>query len=146
MKTIGKAINIIYRNIQTYINGELAAYGITISEVGIFMTLYREDGIRQEQIVKEVGVDKAAITKAVAGMEKKGMLYREADPKDKRAKLVYLTRKGRDIEPKITRVLEECNAIITKELNLSDSTVLYDFLDDLVNATYELKKGTHHEK
>lgn len=140
-KTIGKAINIIYRNIQAYINFELSDYGITISEVGILMSLYRHDGIRQEQIVRDVGVDKAAIAKSIAIMEKKGFVYREQDVEDKRAKLVYLTELGKENETNIKNVLERCNNKIAKELNVSDMEVIYKFLDDLVVATNSLKKG-----
>ena len=40
-------------------------------------------------------------------MERNGLLYREADPSDRRAQLIYLSAIGHEVKPTVLHILEE---------------------------------------
>lgn len=54
-----------------------------------------EEGLRIGEIAERAGVSKQAISQQVTYLEKHGYLRVEPDPDDSRARLVYLTRRGR---------------------------------------------------
>jgi len=75
----------------------------TLSEDGLsdatalpLVTLLRDgDGIRQGELAERVGVENTALVRILDGLERGGLIARDADPSDGRAKLVSLTAAGR---------------------------------------------------
>lgn len=56
-----------------------------------------QDGQFQQQLADRIFKDKAAITRLVDGLGKKGLVCRMADDKDRRQKKVYLSRTAEDL-------------------------------------------------
>lgn len=119
MKSIGKNISILYRQFNIFLNHELENTDITATELMYLGTLFRQDGITQDDLVKEYCIDKAATARTILGMEKKNLVYREPDSEDKRAKRVFLTEKAdryRDLIADIQKKwMEEINVEISEE-------------------------------
>ena len=57
--------------------------------------LYIADGRKQQELADIIGIDKAAVTRALARLERNGYIRRTADERDGRATRVFLTPKGR---------------------------------------------------
>ncbi len=55
---------------------------------------FKKDGQFQQQLADRTYKNKAAITRLIAGLEKKELVHRVEDDQDKRQKRVYLTDKG----------------------------------------------------
>ncbi|MBM4311038.1 MAG: MarR family transcriptional regulator [Deltaproteobacteria bacterium] len=55
---------------------------------------FRQNGQFQQQLADRTYKDKAAITRLVDGLEKRGLVIREEDNTDRRQKKIYLTEKG----------------------------------------------------
>ena len=51
-------------------------------------------GITQDELAKASCVDKAAVTRVIQTLEKKGVVERRADETDKRANRIYITDKA----------------------------------------------------
>ena len=60
----------------------------------------------QQELVEDMGVDKAAVTRLVAGLEKAGYVIRTADPKDGRAKVIQATEAALQVKDDVI-ALEE---------------------------------------
>lgn len=56
-----------------------------------------QDGQFQQQLADRTMKDKAAITRLIDGLEKKGLVRRMADEKDRRQKKVYLSGNAEDL-------------------------------------------------
>lgn len=97
---IGKA----YQTLLNQLNSALKEAGvdITASEYLVLRALYTAEGIQQCEIAQMVGKDKAAVCRCVAGLEKKGLVRTESV--SHKCLRVFLTEKGRDIEPKVMEV------------------------------------------
>lgn len=54
----------------------------------------RHPGDRQDKLVEDLCVDKTTVAHQIQYLEKKGFIYRESDPNDKRCKRVYPTPKA----------------------------------------------------
>lgn len=54
------------------------------------------EGIRLTELAEKAGITKQAMSELVNDLERLGYLMRTADPRDRRAKLISFTDKGRD--------------------------------------------------
>lgn len=61
----------------------------------VLRSLNTERGVRLGSLVESSGVTKQAISQQVAYLQERGYVVVEPDPTDSRAKLVWLTEKGR---------------------------------------------------
>ncbi|MCR4265082.1 MarR family winged helix-turn-helix transcriptional regulator [Nitratireductor sp. ZSWI3] len=52
-------------------------------------------GTAQSALIERMGISKQAVQQLVDGLEAEGILYRDADPRDRRARIVRHTEKGR---------------------------------------------------
>ncbi len=95
---IAKFVGILNRKFQAYINYSFKDIDISFSEYIFLLNLYDNEGINQEELSTMLFIDKAATTRVIQSLEKKGFLKRKPCDKDKRAKKIYFTEKEEIIE------------------------------------------------
>lgn len=81
---------------HNFVNERVANLEITSSEFSYLKQLVNNDGALQDIIVKNTCVDKAATTRIAQSLEKKDIIKRVRNEKDKRNFNVYLTEKGKN--------------------------------------------------
>ena len=96
---------------------------ITPEQFGILFFLSREDGMYQRQLAKITLKDRPNITRLVDILEKKGFVYREIDPDNRRIFKIFITEEGRkqvaEIHPLLLEIQNKAIAgITTEELEL----------------------------
>jgi len=69
--------------------------GISPTRLRLLDELYRVDGVSQNVLQRKIGIDPAAVTRHLRGLEEKGMIVRRTHPDDSRATLVSLSDHGR---------------------------------------------------
>lgn len=67
---------------------------ITSTQAKVLFQVYKFQNYRPSDIGKILNVDNSTITRMVDRLEKKGLIQRIADPKDRRSFLLDLTEKG----------------------------------------------------
>jgi DNA-binding MarR family transcriptional regulator len=111
-QSIGKLISCLYRNSQVYLGKELEQYHIGSGQFSFLMALYHEEGITQECLAYYLKVDKATSARAVKKLVRAGLVKRKKDLQDKRKLKVFLTKKGKRMEPEIKEISSEWTAIL----------------------------------
>ena len=66
--------------------------------IGILADLWEKDGIIQQDLAISIVKDKATIARALELMERKNIIVRIKDEKDKRNKKIFLTYKGTQLQ------------------------------------------------
>ena len=132
-QSLGRLVAILYRKKQMYVNTRLKDVGITSGEVGFLMSLYRKEAQTQEALCTALHIDKAAATRALHILEKKGYVYREQDSLDRRCKRIYLTNKARDIEKTVQTVMHRWSEIIAQSLGEERYQELCSILEQINN-------------
>jgi DNA-binding MarR family transcriptional regulator len=66
----------------------------------------RQNGQFQQQLADRTYKDKAAITRLIDGLQKRGLVMREEDSTDRRQKKIYLTEKGQKLMTELFPVAE----------------------------------------
>jgi DNA-binding MarR family transcriptional regulator len=127
-ESIGKWISTIYRRSQIYINKELAQYNLSSSQFLVLLNLDNTDEVHQLTVSHELHLDKATITRAVNKLMKEGYITRKIDPSDKRAYVLKITKKGRNLVPEIRKVLNRTSHIFLTGFSAQEKAVALELL------------------
>lgn len=75
----------------------LAPLDLKIAHLDVLMNLYRHPGSSQHDLARRLLVGRSNITMLLPQMEKRNLLHREGDTKDKRVMRLYLTAEGESL-------------------------------------------------
>ena len=121
-------ISVLYRQFQIYINNNTKDLQISASEYIFLMEMYKNDNISQEQLSKNLIIDKSATARAIKSLEEKEYIIRKKDDNDKRTNRIKLTKKGIEIKDRLSNLLEEWNNEITSDI---DKNLLNTVIDTI---------------
>jgi DNA-binding MarR family transcriptional regulator len=104
-------------------------YGIGVPEWRVLATLGQYRGMTAKQIGAHSRMHKTKVSRAVAGLEERGFLSREANPADMREAFLALTPEGdriyRDLVPEVMNFAAALTADLTsQERQLFDNLLL----------------------
>jgi len=85
----------------------LSEIGLHTGQEMLLMHLWRNDGCIQTDLVDELCVQPATITKSLDRLEAAGLVQRRADADDRRVSRVYLTDAGRALHKKVEAIWQE---------------------------------------
>ncbi|MEE3462329.1 MAG: MarR family transcriptional regulator [Lachnospiraceae bacterium] len=121
MNQAGTYISVLMRQLNLFFSHELSEVEITASELMYLSQLYTRDGLTQDELSTKISVDKAATTRTIQGMEKKGLVVRRSNEKDHRSKCVYLTDKAKQMEGHIREIQKKWSDYIMQDMTVSEA-------------------------
>ncbi|OGI03531.1 MAG: hypothetical protein A2Y25_10800 [Candidatus Melainabacteria bacterium GWF2_37_15] len=97
-ETLDHTISTVVQLIKNSLFREFKAknHNITPEQWGVLAKLHHEDGICQKQIADSLVKDKPTTTRILDLLEKKNLIIRISDDKDRRKFRVYLTQDGKN--------------------------------------------------
>ena len=125
---VSRKINEIQRCSMLYRNSMSEETGIGGHAFSYMFRIYHHPGLRQDELRKEMHVNKSNVTRVLAHLEEKEMIYRTVDPTDRRAVNVYLTPKGEQLIPKLRKIVKTWNEQLSQSF---DETEWEDFMKKL---------------
>lgn len=85
----------------------LSTVGLHAGQEFILMHLWNNDGCMQGELVDEICVQPATITKSLDRLEAAGFVERRPDDEDRRVSRVYLTAQGRALQLQVDALWHE---------------------------------------
>jgi DNA-binding MarR family transcriptional regulator len=76
------------------------------------MRLFHEDGINQKNLSNYLQMDKATTTRAIKKLVDEGYIFRQKDKEDKRSYRIFLSEKGKRLEPYMKNIASGWNDIL----------------------------------
>ncbi|NMA63132.1 MAG: MarR family transcriptional regulator, partial [Syntrophomonadaceae bacterium] len=93
--------------------------------------LWDENGQTARQLADRLYVDGSTMTGLLDRMERKGLVERHHNSKDRRALKVVLTNKGRELEEPLNQIIEDTNRKALQTLDDSEVNTLRKLLHNL---------------
>ncbi|WMW24146.1 MarR family transcriptional regulator [Methanolobus sediminis] len=124
----GKFISYLHRYGQIYIDKKMEPYGIGSGQFSFLVQLYHEDGVNQECLSNYLKIDKATTTRAIKKLVDEGYVFKKIDEKDRRSYRIFLTDKGKRLEPDMKKIATEWENILFSNL---DRTQREDIISSL---------------
>ena len=109
-------------------NFRSGGYDITVEQWRVLVNLWNREGQSQRELAEAVHKDKTGMTRILTGMEKRDLVVRTPDKADGRNNLIYLTRKGRELQQALVvltrKTLDEAlHGIAEEELERSKNVL-----------------------
>ncbi|TVY10916.1 MarR family winged helix-turn-helix transcriptional regulator [Paenibacillus cremeus] len=112
--TIPRWVSLLYRYSQMYIGDRLKHFDIGRGQHIFLNSLYKEDGLTQEELSSYLKIDKGTTAKAIKKLEQQGYVTRKLRDDDKRSYHVFLTAKALEIREDVRAVLVEWRNILSQ--------------------------------
>jgi len=84
-----------------------AGFDITVEQWRVLVNLWNREGQSQRELAEATHKDKTGITRILHGMERRDLVVRIPDKADQRNKLIYLTRKGRELQKALVQYTQK---------------------------------------
>ena len=110
-------------------------FGLSVTEWRVVAILGRFPDIPATQIVEYSAMDKVAISRAVRRLLEAGLVKRQRDTSDKRAKLLTLSAQGHEVYSTIAPAALAYEQQLLSVLSTSEQEVLRSLLDKLENVS-----------
>lgn len=140
MNQAGTYISVLMRQLNLFFSHELSEVEITASELMYLSQLYTRDGLTQDELSTKISVDKAATTRTIQGMEKKGLVVRRSNEKDHRSKCVYLTDKAKQMEGHIREIQKKWSDYIMQDMTVSEAELFANQLKQMSVRAREINE------
>ena len=111
-----KAYNVSSKRIQA-MTSEL---GLTPGQPKVLEYLLEHDGAQSSDICRGFAIDKSTMASILPRMEKAGLVRREASPTDRRASLIWITDKGRELALIVKQAIFAVDTDLTQDVSAED--------------------------
>lgn len=139
--SLGKWVSLLYRYGQIYIHKELEPYNVGKGQFLFLVTLYKKEGLSQEELAQTLNIDKGTTARAVKKLEKNGYLYRKPKVKNLRSNEIFLTKKAKDFEPQLYSILKKWTDVLSTGMSECEIEKAFNILAKMTeNATDYITK------
>ncbi len=111
---------------------ETGDFDVTPVQFAILNALIDDPGEDQVTLARRVAFDAATSGSVISRLESKGWVRREADPADRRRKLLWVTPQGEQVALRMKRAVVRAQARIVAPLDAAERVQLAQLLGKLV--------------
>jgi DNA-binding MarR family transcriptional regulator len=128
------------KKISRLLNLKLKPYKVTSEQWGVLKRLYEMDHVSQKGLSERADKDQATLTKILDLLEKQELVTRDPNPEDRRAFLICMTEKGRNLVEELIPVVEDLFIRITGPINQDQLETYVSVLGQLQESLGTLLK------
>ena len=121
-----------YLAISSDLQEQLDKYDVTVAQWPLLYCLYTDKAKTPAQLADRLHVDRAAVTRLLDRLEKKGFVLRKSASHDRRSLRITLTVRGRKIVPELARASAETNEKFQSGLGKKDIKLLNSLLQHIL--------------
>jgi DNA-binding MarR family transcriptional regulator len=101
-KSIGFLLSKAYQRSWAIMREEIEPYDLTPPQFGLLAFLWQQDGLTQAELSEKGQIDRTTIGGLIDRLEKTGLVERRQHPYDRRAYMIHLTVRGKELETPLT--------------------------------------------
>ena len=101
-----------------------AGLGITPEQWSVLSCLWEAQGLSHHEIGLRTGRDKFTISRILKLLQKKGLVFKQPDPRDRRRSSIHLTSEGQALQTPLTQIVESYCTRIFRDLTSDEIAYL----------------------
>lgn len=146
-ETVDYHIKAAWHAIARMYNQQALDYDATMSMGYCLLNINSDEGTPATKIAPLMGLEARSLTRLLKTMEEKGLIYREADPRDKRLVKILLTAEGKKKKEKARESVVKFNESVMAVVPKSKLNVFFEVSQEIIktiertNLLYE-KQGS----
>jgi DNA-binding MarR family transcriptional regulator len=141
-------IKAAWHAISRMYNQQAVKYGITTSIGFVLLNINTKEGTPATKIAPLMGLESRSLTRMLKSMEEKGLIYKQADPEDKRSVRIFLTELGIEKKAISRETVKAFNEEVVKTIEPEKLQAFYEVIlkvNDIIdrNEIYDKKETVH---
>lgn len=134
MSSHGYLVHHIARLCFERLRERIEPLGIVPGQFPALLALWQQDGQTQRELVEKLDVEQATMANTLNRMERDGLIERNKHPSDKRARIVHLTDKARNIRDEAYAAATEVNANTLEDFSEEERLQYIEFMQRTVRT------------
>lgn len=126
-------INTIARCANLYHDEALRSAGLSSYQSSYIPIVCSKPGITQDQIARELHVNRSSVTRQMTALEENGFITRRRSPDDRRAIEVYPTDKARAVLPAVREARKNWRSMLLEGMTDDEREALDELLARLAD-------------
>ncbi|WOK07947.1 MarR family transcriptional regulator [Imperialibacter roseus] len=110
---------------------EEGGFDVTPEQFSILALLWYKEGINQQDIANELRRDKTTIARIISNMINRNLIIKIPDQLDKRNNLIYLTKKGKELQTEMVATSGKVYVQTMQRLSAKDVAVSLSVLKQI---------------
>ena len=120
------------RSLSRALSDRIAGHGVTIGQWYFLRALWEEDGLTQRELSQRVGMMEPTTVAALNGMERRDLVRRVRNQRDRRKINIHLTEKGQALRNTLMPCEDEVNMLAVDGLSGTEREALQRALQQVV--------------
>ena len=131
-EALGRRVNDLFRLSMMNFRNEMKKLGVGAGDYPFIVLLFINEGVSQDELSRRMRVDKSYTARALAKLEKTGMVERRPDPDEHRIKRVFLGRKARDIEMDFFLTIQNWHKVLGRGIDPERMAIIRSGMDQMI--------------
>lgn len=141
-----KMLNNISRSQAVYRHNKIPDINLQSSHYSFALAICREPGRSQEELARDLCVNKSTVTRNLNYLEEKGYITRKPLPNDKRQFSVFPTKKMLDVLPDIKNVSIEWMTLLSDGIPQNELDIFNTVLERMQEKAREIIETQEENK
>ena len=133
-----KVLNNISRSQAIYRHGKINANDLQSSHYAFILAICKEPGRSQEELARELCINKSTVARNLNYLEEKGYISRNAVPSDKRQFSVFPTDKALDVLPQIKSASAQWMSLLSEDIDENELDIFNRVLERMEAKAREI--------
>ena len=138
----GHLIRRMHQASQAIFDGEMArrGYDLTPVQYAALSVIAERPGLDQATLATQIAFDRATTGGVIDRLESKGLVRREVDRADRRARRLYIETAGVEVLSRVTPYVRDVQDRMLQGLNPAERTALLGLLGKALDAVGEISR------
>ena len=130
-ETVDYHIKSAWHAISRMYNQQAVEEGFTTAIGFVLININSKEGTPATKIAPMIGLETRSLTRMLKTMEEKGLVYKEADPNDKRSVRIFLTEEGKTKKERSINTIMDFNKQIREVVSEKDLKTFFGVFDKI---------------
>ncbi|MEM7368830.1 MAG: MarR family transcriptional regulator [Bacteroidota bacterium] len=137
-------IKVAWLAISRMYNAKAVPHGITTNIGFVLLHIDEENGTPATKIAPLMGMETRSLTRMLARLEERGLIYRQPDKHDRRMVRIFLSEEGKDAKARSKEVVIDFNKELYQSIPEEDLDHFFSVLDTVHNIIHQKAKQNNH--
>lgn len=119
-ETVDYHIKSAWHAISRMYNQQAAEEGFTTAIGFVLININSKEGTPATKIAPLIGLETRSLTRMLKTMEEKGLIYKKADPLDKRSVRIFLTQEGKEKKERSINTIMDFNQQVREVVSVDE--------------------------
>lgn len=124
-ETVDYHIKSAWHAISRMYNQQAAREGFTTAMGFVLININSKEGTPATKIAPLIGLETRSLTRMLKTMEEKGLIFKKADPLDKRSVRIFLTDDGKEKKDRSIKTIMEFNELVREVVREEDLNTFF---------------------